>query len=141
MGGENANPSYREVCGGRTGHVEVYDLTFDGTEDTFEKLVKFFFSFHDPTTMNRQGNDAGTQYASAIFCYDNRQKEIAKNVINDLAKLVAQGKVPKYMESKISTAVRDASVFYPAMEEHQRYLEKQPWGYCNHGYRFKGWPV
>lgn len=68
-----ANPSYREVCSGSTGHVEVYDVEFDGKEDTYEQLVRHFFSFHDPTTLNAQGNDRGTQYASVLYCYDDIQ--------------------------------------------------------------------
>lgn len=71
--GAKANPSYREVCSGRTGHVEVYDFEFDGNLSTYENLIKHFFSFHDPTTENRQGNDQGTQYASTIFYYDDDQ--------------------------------------------------------------------
>ena len=104
-------------------------------------MYESFFISGNKVDLTVQGNDIGTQYASAIFCYDKRQKEIAEMVIKDLAKLVQQGKVPKYQGRQITTAVRDASAFYPAMEEHQGYLEKQPWGYCNHGYRFKGWPV
>ena len=75
MGPETAkkNPTYREVCTGTTQHVEVYDLKFDGDEKTYESLVKHFFQFHDPTTLNYQGNDRGTQYASAIFYYDSKQ--------------------------------------------------------------------
>jgi methionine-S-sulfoxide reductase len=71
--GAKKNPTYREVCMGNTGQVEVYDCIFDGKEETYEKLLKHFFAFHDPTTMNSQGNDRGTQYASAIFCYDDKQ--------------------------------------------------------------------
>lgn len=68
-----ANPSYRAVCSGTTGHVEVYDCVFDGNEETYEQLVRHFFMFHDPTTLNKQGNDAGTQYASVLYCYDQKQ--------------------------------------------------------------------
>jgi peptide-methionine (S)-S-oxide reductase len=67
------NPSYREVCSGTTGHVEVYDCEFDGNEETYEQLVRHFFMFHDPTTLNKQGNDRGTQYASVLYCYDQKQ--------------------------------------------------------------------
>jgi peptide-methionine (S)-S-oxide reductase len=90
------NPTYREVCTGRTGHVEVYDCTFEGDELTYEKLVRHFFAFHDPTTLNRQGNDRGTQYASVIFCYDDVQKQIATKVKNELQELVSKGKVSNY---------------------------------------------
>jgi peptide-methionine (S)-S-oxide reductase len=68
-----ANPSYRDVCSGTTGHVEVYDCEFDGNEETYEQLVRHFFMFHDPTTLNKQGNDRGTQYASVLYCYDQKQ--------------------------------------------------------------------
>lgn len=68
-----ANPSYRDVCSGTTGHVEVYDCEFDGNEETYEQLVRHFFMFHDPTTLNKQGNDKGTQYASVLYCYDQKQ--------------------------------------------------------------------
>jgi len=71
--GSKSNPTYREVCTGKTGHVEVYDFEFEGDEKTFEDLCKHFYMWHDPTTMNRQGNDRGTQYASAVFCYDETQ--------------------------------------------------------------------
>ena len=140
MGGAKPNPSSREVCTGSTGHVEVYDLFFDGKESTYKNLVRHFFSFHDPTTKNRQGNDVGTQYASAIFCYDNKQKELASKVLQELQVLVSQGKVPLYKGKTVETEIRDASTFFPAMLEHQQYLEKNPGGYCNHAYRFKKWP-
>ena len=73
------NPSYRAVCSGTTGHVEVYDCVFDGNEETYEQLVRHFFMFHDPTTLNKQGNDAGTQYASVLYCYD--QKQVTSSMI------------------------------------------------------------
>ena len=106
MGGPKSNPSYREVCGGQTGHVEVYDLEFKGDEQAYEQLVKHFFSFHDPTTLNRQGNDAGTQYASAIFCYDEKQKEIASKVKRELQDLLSAGKVGNYQGKAITTDIR-----------------------------------
>ena len=71
-----ANPSYRDVCSGTTGHVEVYDCEFEGGEEAYEKLVRFFYMFHDPTTLNKQGNDRGTQYASVIYCYDQKQVRV-----------------------------------------------------------------
>lgn len=134
------NPTYREVCTGTTQQVEVYDLTFDGDEKTYEDLCKHFFMFHDPTTKDRQGNDRGTQYASAIFCYDDKQKAIATKVKNELQDLLKAGKVNGYADKTVTTAILDATIFYPAHEEHQEYLDKNPWGYCNHGYRFKMWP-
>ncbi len=76
------NPTYREVCSGATGHVEVYNFQFTGGAPYYEELVKFFFQFHDPTTLNRQGNDRGTQYASVIYCENAEQLEIANRVNN-----------------------------------------------------------
>eukprot|EP01035_Chromulina_nebulosa_P017171 gene17171-22687_t len=141
MGPETAkkNPTYREVCSGTTQHVEVYDLEFNGDETTYENLVKHFFTFHDPTTKNRQGNDAGTQYASAIFYYDNKQKEIATRVKSELQSLVNSGKI-RYQGKTVETDIIPATIFYPAHDEHQAYLDKNPGGYCNHAYRFKEWP-
>lgn len=103
-------------------------------------LHTLLFCIVDPTTMNRQGNDRGTQYASAIFCYDDKQKEIATRVTKELQQLVDIGKVTGYAEKKVTTAITGAFPFYAAKEDHQAYLEKYPWGYCNHGYRFLKWP-
>ena len=97
--------------------------------------------FHDPTTSNQQGNDRGTQYASAIFCYDKTQMEIAQRVKNELQELVKQGKVTGYRNKEITTTIAPATTFYPAEEEHQEYLGRNPGGYCNHFYRFKEWPT
>lgn len=133
------NPTYREVCTGTTSYVEVYDLEFDGSEDSYRSLCKFFFMFHDPTTFNRQGNDRGTQYASAIFYYDDKQKEIANEVLDEVQKFVNEGKV-RYQEGKVTTDIHPATTFYAAQDDHQEYLNKNPFGYCNHAFRFKTWP-
>lgn len=134
------NPSYRQVCSGSTGHVEVLYVELADPEKTFEPLIRFFFQFHDPTTKNRQGNDVGTQYASVIFCDDQQQKEIAEKVKAELQQLLDKGKI-KYLGNKIETSIVSTNPFYPAQEEHQQYLEKNPSGYCNHYYRFKEWPA
>lgn len=134
------NPSYREVCSGNSGHVEVYDFEFKGNEDTYKKFVQYFFQFHDPTTLNAQGNDRGTQYASVIYCYDEKQFEIATQVKNELQELIAKNKISQYSQKTVSTDIRYATIFYPAHEEHQEYLMKNPGGYCNHRIRFKEWP-
>ena len=135
------NPSYRQVCSGSTGHVEVLWVELSEASDkVYEELIRFFFQFHDPTTMNRQGNDAGTQYASVIFCADQKQKDIAERVKKELQELVTAGKV-RYAEREVVTGIFDLNPFYPAHEEHQAYLEKNPLGYCNHMYRFKEWPA
>jgi peptide-methionine (S)-S-oxide reductase len=134
------DPSYRAVCSGTTGHVEVlYVELNEPSEEVFTELIRFFFMFHDPTTKNRQGNDAGTQYASWIFCGDDKQLEIAEGVKAELQQAVAKGKVKAYTATTVSTDVGPAREFYAAHEEHQAYLEKNPLGYCNHRYRFKSW--
>jgi peptide-methionine (S)-S-oxide reductase len=96
--------------------------------------------FHDPTTKNRQGNDAGTQYASVIFVNDDVQKQIAEEVTAELQQAVNDGKV-KYEGKTVETAIVPMQKYYPAHEEHQEYLMKNPYGYCNHRFRFKEWPV
>eukprot|EP00602_Paraphysomonas_sp_CaronLab_P006201 CAMPEP_0185023478 /NCGR_PEP_ID=MMETSP1103-20130426/6146_1 /TAXON_ID=36769 /ORGANISM="Paraphysomonas bandaiensis, Strain Caron Lab Isolate" /LENGTH=226 /DNA_ID=CAMNT_0027556085 /DNA_START=60 /DNA_END=740 /DNA_ORIENTATION=+ len=142
--GAQPNPSYREVCEGTTGHVEVFDMEYSGgeigMEKMYEELVRFFFQFHDPTTLNRQRNDKGTQYASVIYCYDSVQKEIATRVKNELQALIDDGKVSCFSEKTVTTAIKDATEFFPAHAEHQEYLMKNPKGYCNHKIRFADWP-
>jgi peptide-methionine (S)-S-oxide reductase len=133
------NPSYRQVCSGSSGHVEVLTVELNNPE-LFEELIRFFFTFHDPTTLNRQGNDAGTQYASVIFCSDAEQTKIATKVKDELQQLVGGGKITSYTDGTIHTGIVDYTEFYPAHDEHQEYLAKNPSGYCNHRYRFKGWP-
>lgn len=134
------NPSYRAVCSGTSGHVEVLNVELnEPSEDVFKELIRFFFMFHDPTTKNRQGNDAGTQYASWIFCGDDTQLEIAESVKAELQKAVNDGKVKAYTTTDVSTDIGPAKEFYPAHDEHQAYLEKNPLGYCNHRFRFQKW--
>jgi peptide-methionine (S)-S-oxide reductase len=135
------NPSYRQVCSGSTGHVEVLSVELSApTEELFEEMMKFFFSFHDPTTKNRQGNDAGTQYGSAIFCTDANQARIANKVKEELQQALNQKKVPSYEQGTLHTEIVDYTDFYEAHDEHQEYLFKNPNGYCNHRYRFREWP-
>ncbi len=133
------NPTYREVCSGTTGHVEVLFVELNEPEKHFEELIKFFFMFHDPTTKNRQGNDAGTQYASVIFCSDEEQKAIAVRVKDQLQQAV-DAQVVRYSSSKVETEIVDFHPFYPAQDDHQQYLMKNPHGYCNHRFRFTEWP-
>jgi peptide-methionine (S)-S-oxide reductase len=138
------NPSYRQVCSGSTGHVEVLNVELSknsSTAEVFEELCKFLFMFHDPTTLNRQGNDVGTQYASIIFCTSPEQKAIANKVMAELQKAIDEKRVTAYQGKKVETGVVDYTVFYEAHEEHQEYLFKNPNGYCNHRYRFKEWPA
>jgi peptide-methionine (S)-S-oxide reductase len=135
------NPSYRQVCSGTTGHVEVLNVELnETTSDLFEELIRFFFSFHDPTTLNRQGNDVGTQYSSIIFCSDQEQTKIANKVKDELQERVSKGKIKTYVEGTIHTGIVDLTDFYVAQDEHQEYLAKNPLGYCNHRFRFKDWP-
>lgn len=135
-----ANPSYREVCSGRTGHVEVFEFTFSGGSETYEMLVRYFFQFHDPTTLNKQGNDKGTQYASVIYCYDQAQLDIAARVKSELQSLLDARKLTCFTDNKVSTDIRNSTKFYPAEAEHQDYLKENPNGYCNHRIRFNAWP-
>jgi peptide-methionine (S)-S-oxide reductase len=124
---------------GRTGHVEVYAFTYSGGDAMYEEIVKFFFQFHDPTTPNQQGNDRGTQYASVIYCYDRKQREIANRVIERLQNMLDESKISCYSGKKVTTAVLDSTEFFEARDDHQEYLSKNPRGYCNHKIRFKEW--
>ena len=140
----NPNPSYREVCSGSTGYVEVFDLELaEPTEEQFENLIKHFFAFHDPTTLDAQGNDRGTQYASAVFCYDDKQQQIVEKVKAevqarlDKQQILDRRGIDAYAGRKVTTAVVPATQFFPAEEEHQAYLDKNPGGYCNHRMRFQ----
>jgi peptide-methionine (S)-S-oxide reductase len=135
------DPSYRQVCSGITGHVEVLNVELnDPTPEIFEELLKFFFQFHDPTTLNSQGNDKGTQYASYIFTTDDKQKEIAEKVIKNLQALLDNKQIKAFAKDSVTTKVADATEFYVAHAEHQEYLAKNPNGYCNHYVRFHNWP-
>lgn len=134
------DPSYRQVCSGATGHVEVLNVELNDPQKDFRELIKFFFLFHDPTTPDRQGNDKGTQYASAIFVNGDEQRRIVMEVIDELQTAVDGIKKKPYTGKKIATAVHDATTFYEAQKEHQEYLDKNPSGYCNHYMRMKAWP-
>ena len=124
MGGRNANPTYEQVCGGDTGHAEVVQVTFDPQVVSFQEILQVFFVIHDPTTLNRQGGDAGTQYRSAIFYHSPGQQAIAKQVIADIT---AAG----LYRDAIVTEVSAASTFYEAEGYHQEYYARNPnQGYC-----------
>jgi len=123
-GGDVHNPSYRDVCTGRTGHAEVVQITFDPQVVTFRELLRVFFTIHDPTTRDRQGMDVGTQYRSAIFYHTPEQKTVAENVI-------AEMEAAKIYDAPIVTEVTPFTIFYPAEDYHQRYYEQNPdEGYC-----------
>jgi len=124
MGGHVADPSYAEVCGGGTGHVEVVQIHFDPEALSFREILEVFFVIHDPTTRNRQGNDAGPQYRSAIFHHSPGQKAVAEQLI---AKLDAAG----LWSRPIVTEVTPAKAFYIAETEHQEYYQRNPYQpYC-----------
>ena len=137
--GTKPDPSYREVCSGKTGHVEVCQIRYDTSKTTYEDLVSHLFTFHDPTTLNRQGNDAGSQYASVIFVHDQTQRKTAEKVVRRVQGALDAGAITKYQYANgtVATRVEDATTFYPAHEAHQKYLEKRPQGYCNHRRRFR----
>jgi peptide-methionine (S)-S-oxide reductase len=123
-GGQTANPSYEDVCSGRTGHAEVVRVSFDPAVLSFRDLLKVFFAIHDPTTKDRQGNDAGTQYRSVIFCQNSEQRSDAQAVIAELTR-------SKLWDDPIVTEVAGAAPYYPAEGHHQEYFERnrgQP--YC-----------
>lgn len=134
------DPTYAEVKAGYTSHIEVFEFEYSGGRAYYEALVRFFFQFHDPTTVKRQGNDVGTQYASVIFCYDQAQFDIATKVKADLQQLIDAGKITCFEGKKVTTDIRWATTFYSAHKEHQDYLNVNPSGYCNHRIRFPEWP-
>ena len=140
MGGDVKDPSYRQVCNGNTNHVEVVQLVYDNTKCNVEDIIKFFYCIHDPTTMNQQANDCGTQYASVIFTHSDEQKEIAKSVTAKLQTSFDESKInfsKQYKNKKIVTRIENAAEFYEAQEDHQDYLFKNPNGYCSHTYHIK----
>jgi peptide-methionine (S)-S-oxide reductase len=123
-GGRTRNPSYREVCTGTTGHAEVVQLTFDPAAISFREILEVFFTIHDPTTLNRQGADVGTQYRSAIFYHSDEQKKTAEQVIDGI-------NAAKIWPAPIVTEVSPFATFYPAEDYHQEYFARNPsQGYC-----------
>jgi peptide-methionine (S)-S-oxide reductase len=124
LGGTLANPSYKDVCTGRTGHAEVVQVKYDPAEVSYDKLLDVFWENHDPTTLNRQGPDVGTQYRSAIFYHSPEQQRIAEES-------KAQLEESKRFRRPIVTEITPASTFYPAEDYHQRYLEKRGLASCH----------
>lgn len=121
-GGTATNPTYEQVCSGSTGHAEVVQLTFDPDQVSLRKILEIFFTIHDPTTLNRQGNDVGTQYRSVIFYHDAAQHEVAKHVVAEMASV---------WDAPLVTEVAPLDVFYPAEPYHQNYYRQHPdQGYC-----------
>ncbi|WP_413998844.1 peptide-methionine (S)-S-oxide reductase MsrA [Flavobacterium sp. W1B] len=126
IGGKTANPTYKDICNGDTGHAEAIQITFNPNEVSFGELLEIFFATHDPTTLNRQGNDVGTQYRSEIFYHNEEQKGISEGYIGLLTKENTFGK-------PIVTKISPASIFYPAEDYHQNYYNQhQEQGYCSY---------
>lgn len=121
-GGITQNPTYKEICSGNTGHAEVIEIEFDENSINYGEILEIFWEIHNPTTLNRQGADIGTQYRSVIFYLDENQKEIA---------LESKEKAQKKFNDKIVTEISEAQEFYSAEEYHQNYFEVNPCqGYC-----------
>ncbi|MFN5325301.1 MAG: peptide-methionine (S)-S-oxide reductase MsrA [Bacteroidota bacterium] len=116
MGGQTDNPTYKEVCSGTTGHAEVVQVTYDPAVITYEELLEAFWSSHDPTTLNRQGNDVGTQYRSVIFYHSQEQRDAAVAIKADLISR-------RVFDRVIVTEISPAAIFYPAENYHQEYYE------------------
>ena len=126
MGGHVENPTYRAICTGSTGHVEVVQVTFDPSITTFRDILEVFFAIHDPTTRDRQGNDSGPQYRSAIFYHSPEQKAVAEEVIREIEK-------EKLWSNPVVTEVRPAEKFYVAEDYHQEYFQNNPnQPYCSY---------
>lgn len=123
-GGNVPNPTYEQVCSGRTGHAEVVQITFDPATISFKELLDVFFTIHDPTTRNRQGNDVGPQYRSIILYHDSGQRAVAEQAIAELNAAKLWGK-------PIVTELVPFTAFYPAEEYHQEYFQRNPYQpYC-----------
>jgi peptide-methionine (S)-S-oxide reductase len=123
-GGHVANPTYKAVCNGTTGHAEVVQVKFDPFQLSYADLLRVFFAIHDPTTLNRQGNDVGTQYRSVILTHDDAQAETARAVMAEIADANIWG-------GKLVTEIVPLAAFYEAEPEHHDYFARNPWsGYC-----------
>jgi len=119
MGGASENPTYKQICDGNSGHAEVVQIRFDQDKITYSELLKIFFTLHDPTTLNRQGNDIGTQYRSAIFWHSAAQKSAAEEFIAELTD-------QKIFDHNIVTEITEVQTFWPAEDYHQRYYDQNP---------------
>jgi peptide-methionine (S)-S-oxide reductase len=127
-GGFTPNPTYEEVCSGRTGHTEAVLVVFDPAKTSYEEILKLFWENHDPTQGMRQGNDMGTQYRSAIYYTSEEQRRIA-----EASRAMFNERLRKEGYPEITTEIAPAGPFYYAEDYHQQYLEKNPWGYCGLG--------
>ena len=124
MGGHIDNPTYKQVCAGDTGHAEAVQVTFDDQQVSYRDLLDVFFDMHNPTTLNRQGPDFGSQYRSAIFWHSEEQRDAAQEIIREVD---ASGAWP----NPVVTQVAEAGEFWRAEEYHQRYFEKNGGGFCH----------
>jgi peptide-methionine (S)-S-oxide reductase len=121
-GGQVPNPRYEQVCEGSTGHAEVVRLTFDAQQISYRDILEVFFTIHDPTTLNRQGNDIGSQYRSVIYYHDENQRQVAQHVIAEMANV---------WDAPIVTELAPAPEFFRAEDYHQNYFRQNPMqGYC-----------
>jgi len=119
IGGHTPNPTYKTICNGDTGHAEAIQITFDANQISFETLLEIFFVSHDPTTLNRQGNDVGTQYRSAVFCQNAAQHDAVE-------KMIAALNGAFIFNAPIVTEIKGADTFYPAEDYHQHYFANNP---------------
>ncbi|MBV9116643.1 MAG: peptide-methionine (S)-S-oxide reductase MsrA [Acetobacteraceae bacterium] len=123
-GGHAANPTYKQVCGGRTGHAEVVQVAFDPAELSYADLLRVFFAIHDPTTKDRQGNDIGPQYRSIILTHSDAQRRTAEAVRREITEA-------RLWPAPLTTEVQPLEAFWPAEAEHDDYFARNPWsGYC-----------
>ena len=127
-GGYTPNPTYREVCSGMTGHTEVVLVVFDPTQTSYDAMLKIFWENHDPTQGMRQGNDAGTQYRSAVYAFSQEQRRAAES-----SRAAFQDRLTAAGYGWITAEIADAPAFYYAEDYHQQYLAKNPAGYCGIG--------
>ncbi len=127
-GGYTPNPTYQEVCSGLTGHTEVVLAVFDPAVTSYEEMLRLFWENHDPTQGMRQGNDVGTQYRSAVYCYSDDQRRAAEASLEQYQRVLSEAGY-----GRITTEIADAPPFYYAEDYHQQYLAKNPNGYCGIG--------
>ncbi len=120
-GGETKNPFYEDVCSNKTGHAEVVQIEFNPKKISYEKLLKIFWEIHDPTQLNKQGPDIGSQYRSIIFYHNEEQRKMAENSKNEMQKMLS---------NKIATIIKKSDKFYKAEDYHQNFLNKRNWRMC-----------
>jgi len=130
IGGAKVDPTYKEVCSGKTGHTEALEVVYDPKKVSFEAMCRFFFKIHDPTTKDRQQNDVGTQYRSGVFYTTDEQKQIAEKVVKETG--ANANFLKAFKNAPIVSEVTKAGTFFSAEDYHQDYLDVNPTGYCTH---------